>query len=154
MKSGQKVLDGACGIGIPLLSTARLVVPDGLLVGIDLAPGMVEFPRSRAAEIGLQHVESREADAKDLPFSDAFFDVVLCKLSLIHFTDRVQALREMWRVLKGDGVLALSVWSTPDPTMVVGIASPSVAELWPAAVVPGTPRWFDFGPEGALKGIL
>jgi 2-polyprenyl-3-methyl-5-hydroxy-6-metoxy-1,4-benzoquinol methylase len=32
LKSGQKVLDVACGIGIPLLSTARLVVPDGLLI--------------------------------------------------------------------------------------------------------------------------
>jgi len=81
-------------------------------------------------------------------------DIVLCKLSLIHFTDRVQALREMGRVSKGDGVLALSVRSTPDPTVVVGIASQAVAELWPAAVVPGTRTWFDFGPEGALEGIL
>ena len=68
VKSGQKVLDGACGIGIPLLSTARAVVPDGLLVGIDLAPGMVEFARSRAAEMGLRNAEFREADAKNLSF--------------------------------------------------------------------------------------
>jgi len=68
VKSGQKVLDGAGGIGIPLLSTARAVVPDGLLVGIDLAPGMVEFARSRAAEMGLRNAEFREADAKNLSF--------------------------------------------------------------------------------------
>lgn len=153
-KPGQKVLDVACGIGIPSLNAAEKVAPSGSVIGIDLAPGMIEIARSRAGETGLKNVEFREADAENLPFEDGSFDVVLCHLGLIHFTDRMKALKEMGRVLRPDGDLAISVWSTPDRTRVIGIVSKCVATLWPAAVVPGAPTWFDFGPEGALEKIL
>ncbi len=154
LKPGQKILDVACGIGIPSLSAAQMVIPDGSVIGIDLAPGMIEMARSRAAEKGLKNVEFREADAEALPFEDRSFDAVLCHLGLIHFTDRAKALKEMGRVLKPDGDLAVSVWSIPDRTKVTGIVSKCVATLWPAAVIPGAPTWFDFGPEGALEKIL
>ena len=154
LKPGQTVLDVACGIGIPSLAAAKLVAPNGSVVGIDLAPGMVEFARSRASARGLQNATFEEGDAESLPFPGNFFDVVLCHLGLIHFTDRVQALREMWRVLKSNGVLAISVWSTPTRARVIGIVSKLVAELWLAAVIPGAPTWFDFGPEGAIEKIL
>jgi len=154
LKPGQKVLDVACGIGIPSLIVAEKVAPHGLVVGIDLAPGMIEKARSRAGEKGLKNIEFREADAENLPFEDGSFDVVLCHLGLIHFTDRMKALKEMGRVLRPDGDLAISVWSTPDRTRVIGIVSKCVATLWPAAVVPGAPTWFDFGPEGAFEKIL
>jgi len=154
LKPGQKVLDVACGIGIPSLSAAEMVAPNGSVVGVDLASGMVEMARSRAAEKGLKNVEFREADAENLPFEDRSFDVVLCHLGLIHFTDRAKALKEMGRVLKPDGDLAISVWSTPERTRVIGIVLKCVATFWPAAMVPGAPTWFDFGPEGALEKIL
>jgi ubiquinone/menaquinone biosynthesis C-methylase UbiE len=154
LKPEQKVLDVACGIGIPSLSAAETVAPNGLVIGIDLAPGMIEMARVRAADRGLKNVEFREADAETLPFEDRFFDTVLCHLGLIHFTDRAKALKEMGRVLKPDGKLGISVWSTPDRTKVVGIVSKCVATLWPAAVVPGAPTWFDFAAEGALEKTL
>jgi len=154
LKPGQKVLDVACGIGIPSLSAAEMVAPNGSVTGIDLAPGMIEIGRSRAAQRGLKNIEFRESDAENLPFADRSFDIVLCHLGLIHFTDRGKALREMWGVLKPSGGLAISVWSTPDRTRVIGIVSKCVAELWPAAVIPGAPTWFDFGQEGALEIIL
>jgi ubiquinone/menaquinone biosynthesis C-methylase UbiE len=154
LKPGHKVLDVACGIGIPSLSAAEIVAPNGSVIGIDLAPGMIEIARSRAANRGLKNVEFQEADAESLPFEDRSFDAVLCHLGLIHFTDRGKALKEMWRVLKPIGDLAISVWSTPDRTRVIGIVSKCVAELWPAAVVPGAPAWFDSGQEGALEKIL
>jgi len=154
LRPGQKILDVACGIGIPSLHAAELVGPHGLVIGIDLAPGMIEMARSRAAEKGLKNIEFREADAESLPLEDRSFDAVLCHLGLIHFTDRVRALKEMWRVLKTEGQLAISLWSTPDRTRVIGIVSKCVAELWPAVVIPGAPTWFDFGQEGALEKIL
>lgn len=60
----------------------------------------------------------------------------------------------MRRVLERGGALGLSVWSTPDRTMVVGIGSKTVTEFWPAALLPVAPTWFGFGPEGALEVIL
>jgi ubiquinone/menaquinone biosynthesis C-methylase UbiE len=154
LKPGQKILDVACGIGIPSLKAAEMVAPSGSVIGVDLAPGMIEMARSRVAEKGLKNIEFREADAESLPFENRSFDTVLCHLGLIHFSDRTRALREMGRVLRPNGDLAISVWSTPDRTRVIGIVSKCVATLWPAAVIPGAPTWFDFGLEGALEKIL
>src|SRR5918998_1033732 len=56
-------------------------------------------------------VEWLEASALEMPLPDASFDVVLCQHGLQQFPDRAAALREMRRVLKGDGRLAASVWS-------------------------------------------
>lgn len=52
------------------------------------------------------------------------------------------------------GIIALSVWSTPDRALTIGIVAKTIREIWPAAVIPGAPTWFDFGPEGALEKTL
>ena len=56
--------------------------------------------------------------------------------------------------LEKNGRIVLSVWSTPDKTCVVGIIARVIREIWPAAVVPGAPMWFDFGTEGSIENIL
>jgi len=155
LKPGQHILDVACGPGIPSLMAAHLVAPGGTVKGVDLAPGMVELARRKAAEQGLANAAFQEGDAEALPFPDDAFDVVLCNHGLVHTTDRMKALYEMRRVLrKTGGILALSVWSSPDRALTIGIAAKTIRELWPAALVPGAPMWFDFGPEGILEKTL
>lgn len=155
LQSGQHVLDVACGPGIPSLMATPLVAPGGTVTGIDLAPGMVDIAKKKAEARGLNNVTFQEGDAEALPFSDDSFDVVLCNHGLVHMTDRTRALCEMRRVLKKtSGTLALSVWSTPDRAIVIGIVAKTIRELWPAAVVPGAPMWFDFGAEGVLEKAL
>jgi len=154
LRPGDKVLDVACGVGIPSLAAAKLIVPGGSLVGVGLAPGMVDLARIRVQRLGLRNVSFQEAAAEDLPFPNESFDAVLCHLGLIHFTDRTKALSEMRRVLKPGGRVALSVWSTPDRTVVIGMVARTIADLWPAAIVPGTPTWFDFGASGAIETIM
>lgn len=154
LKPGQHVLDVACGPGIPSLMAAPLVAPDGAVVGIDLAPGMVELAKKKAEEGGLTNVTFREADAENLPFHDHSFDVVLSNHGLVYTTDRMKALREMWRVLKRDGLIAISTWSTPDRSLTISIVAKVIREHYPAAIVPGAPMWFDFGPEGVLEKAL
>jgi ubiquinone/menaquinone biosynthesis C-methylase UbiE len=151
---GQAVLDVACGIGIPALRAAGMVAPGGQVTGIDIASGMIELARARALKSGINNVNFREGDAESLPFPDESFDAVLSNMGLIHVPDRAKALREMARVLKKSGCLALSVWSTPDKSVSLGILAKVIAGLWPAAVVPGAPTWFDFGPFGALEEAL
>jgi len=155
LKSGQHVLDVACGTGIPSLMVSPLVEPGGSVTGIDLAPGMIELAKEKAGKRGLKNVTFQEADGESLPFPDESFDTVLCNHGLVHMTDRAKALREMYRVLKKDcGVLALSAWSTPDRALTIGIVAKVIREIWPAAVIPGAPMWFDFGPEGVLEKTL
>jgi ubiquinone/menaquinone biosynthesis C-methylase UbiE len=154
LKPGQQVLDVACGPGIPSLMAAPLVAPHGAVVGIDLAPGMVELAERKAEEAGLTNVTFREADAEDLPFQNNSFDVVLCNHGLVHTTDRVKALQEMRRVLKKGGIIAISTWSTPERSLVISVVAKAIRDHFPAAIVPGAPMWFDFGPEGVLQKAL
>jgi ubiquinone/menaquinone biosynthesis C-methylase UbiE len=155
LKPGQCVLDVACGPGIPSLMVSPLVEPAGTVTGVDLAPGMIELAGQKAKERGLKNVSFQEADAESLPFLDQSFDVVLCNHGLVHMTNREKTLREMLRVLKKNhGVLALSVWSTPDKALTLALVAKVTRDLWPAAVIPGAPMWFDFGPEGVLSNTL
>ena len=154
LRPGEQVLDVACGPGIPSLMAAPLIMPGGSITGVDLAPGMVELASEKARSRGIVNALFRQGDAEGLLFPGNIFDVALCNHGLVHTTDRKKVLQEMRRVLKKDGRLALSVWSTPDKACVVGIRAAAIREIWPAAIVPGAPMWFDFGSSGAIERIL
>src|SRR5215510_6031778 len=103
---------------------ANRVGPAGVVVGVDLNPGMLTV--ARAAWPTDSHssapVQWHEASADKLPFPNASFNVAYCQLGLQFFTDRAAALREMHRVLAAGGRLALMVWRGIDE-------SPGFAEL-------------------------
>lgn len=105
----ERVVDIACGTGIVARTAVRRVGADGSVVGLDLSGPMLETARSAAAAEGVS-VEWREGSAVKLPLADAAFDVAVCQQGLQFFPDRLAALREMHRVLRPGGRLALSVW--------------------------------------------
>jgi ubiquinone/menaquinone biosynthesis C-methylase UbiE len=106
---GERVLDVACGTGVVARHAAPLVGAGGRVVGVDSSPAMLAVARARPAPVGAA-VEWREADAAALSLPEGAFDVVLCQHGLQFMADRPLALREMRRVLRADGRLALSVW--------------------------------------------
>jgi ubiquinone/menaquinone biosynthesis C-methylase UbiE len=91
-KSGERVLDIACGTGI-VARFAAATMGIGHIVGLDINEGMLAVARSRSAGSG-PHIEWREASALDLPFPDNSFDLILCQLGLQFFPDQPRALRE------------------------------------------------------------
>jgi len=111
-QKGDRVIDVACGTGIVARMVANRVGPTGVVVGVDLNPGMLTV--ARAAWPTDSHssapVQWHEASADKLPFPNASFNVAYCQLGLQFFTDRAAALREMHRVLGAGGRLALMVW--------------------------------------------
>jgi ubiquinone/menaquinone biosynthesis C-methylase UbiE len=107
--TGERVLDVACGTGIVARLAAQLIGTTGLVTGVDLNPGMLEVARAQTPTSGAA-VEWREGDAGALPCDDASYDVALCQQGLQFFPDQPRALREMHRVLRPGGRLALSVW--------------------------------------------
>ena len=108
---GEHVLDVACGTGVVARAAAALVGPHGRVVGCDHALAVLEFARERAVRrADAAAVEWREGDAGSLPFADESFDVVCCQLGLMFFPDRLGALREMRRVLRPGGRLAVMTW--------------------------------------------
>jgi SAM-dependent methyltransferase len=112
MQKWTRLVDVACGTGVLARAAARRVGPKGLVVGVDPNRGMLEVARNRA------HVHDRtstgvtwlEARAGVMPFLDETFDAVACQFGLMYFEDKVAAIREMLRILRPGGRLALTVW--------------------------------------------
>ena len=100
------------GTGATLLPAARQVGPSGHVIGIDLAPGMVDgLARAIAAE-GLTNADAELGDGEDLSFADSSFDAVLCAFTLFFFQDRARALNGFRRVLRPGGTLAVSTFTS------------------------------------------
>ena len=104
---GKHVLDLACGPGTLSYRLARDVSPEGEVVGIDLAPGMIELARGEAPP-GLP-VRFELMDMEDLRFPDAAFDAAVCGHGLQFVPDLLRALTEARRVLKPGARFAASV---------------------------------------------
>jgi SAM-dependent methyltransferase len=104
---GERVVDVGCGAGIDSLIAARMVAPDGYVVGVDMTPAMLAKARASAGESGLGNVEFCHGFAEELPVPDEWADVVISNGVLNLVPDKAAGLREMARVLKPGGRLQL-----------------------------------------------
>src|SRR5690606_7035675 len=103
-REGDRVLDVACGTGALTLAAADIVGPAGSVVGVDANPQMLAVARRKPVQI-----EWLEGMAEALPLRDNDFDAVVSQFGFMFFDDKPQALREMVRVLKPGGRLAVAV---------------------------------------------
>ena len=104
VKPGERVLDVACGTGALTLAVAHRVGPGGSVVGLDANPQMLAVARRKPVAI-----EWLEGRAEALPLPHASIDAVVSQFGVMFFGDRVGALREMMRVLRPGGRLAVAV---------------------------------------------
>jgi len=100
-----QALDVATGAGHTALAFAPHVAH---AIASDLTQEMLAKAAELAAGRGLANLETRLADAEALPFEDASFDLVTCRLAFHHFPDPRQALSEFARVLKPGGLLGFT----------------------------------------------
>ncbi len=107
LRPGLDVLDAGCGVGSIALDVAPLVAP-GRVVGIDVDVVQIEAARRSAAERGIDNADFRTGSLVGMPFEDASFDVVYANAVLMYLRDQVAALAEMRRVLRPDGLAAVS----------------------------------------------
>ncbi|MBD0418720.1 class I SAM-dependent methyltransferase [Streptomyces sp. TRM S81-3] len=106
LKPHMRILDIGCGPGTITADLAALV-PDGRVTGVDRAPEILERARATAAGRGLANVDFAVADVHALDYPDDTFCVVHAHQVLQHVGDPVQALREMKRVTKPNGFIAV-----------------------------------------------
>lgn len=105
-----KVLDVACGTGDMVVELLRTRHAASLQVtGVDLSEEMLAIAKRKAPQ-----AEYRLADAEHLPFGDASFDAVTCAFGVRNFVHLEQGLKEMVRVLKPGGRMAILELATPD----------------------------------------
>lgn len=105
LRPGMRLLDCGCGPGRITAGLAEAVAP-GTAIGIDAGSAAIDAARSAEAATG--NLRFAVADVLALPFPDAAFDAVFAHALLQHLRDPLAALREMRRVLKPGGVIAVA----------------------------------------------
>lgn len=106
IRPGERVLDVACGTGVVTRLVANRVGPSGTVAGLDLNPGMLAVARARSSKG--RAIDWYETSAEAMPLPDASFDVALCQMGLQFIPDKVQALKEMRRVVGPKGRVVLN----------------------------------------------
>ena len=107
LRAGQRVLDVAAGNGNASLAAARRWCD---VVSTDYVPTLLDRARTRAGAECLP-IEFRQADAENLPFDDASFDVVLSTFGVMFTPDQERAARELARVCRAGGKIGLANWT-------------------------------------------
>jgi SAM-dependent methyltransferase len=105
LQRGMRVADLGCGIGTVTRLIAEMVGPDGHAIGVDLSTAQLDLARKAAASAQLANCQFVEASAIETGLPEASFDVVYCRLLLIHLPDPLLGLAEMRRLLKPGGLL-------------------------------------------------
>lgn len=109
LRSGERVLDVACGNGNAALAAARRFAQ---VTGLDYVPALLARAGARAAAEGLP-LDLREGDAEAMPFPEGAFDVVLSTFGVMFAPDQARAAGELLRVCRHGGRIGLACW-TPD----------------------------------------
>jgi ubiquinone/menaquinone biosynthesis C-methylase UbiE len=149
LEPGMRVLDVACGTGVLSLVVAEVVMPDGAVVGLDLNPGMLDVARRKAPRI-----DWREASAEAIPFEDATFDAVVSQFGLMFFEDKARAIREMVRVLRPAGRLAVAVWDSLENVTGYGAFTALLSRLFGDSVAESLRAPYSLGDTQILSSLF
>jgi SAM-dependent methyltransferase len=137
----QNVLEIAAGTGVVTRHLARELPPDVGIVATDLNQPMLD----QAAAAGTARpVTWRQADAMQLPFENASFDVAACQFGAMFFPDKAAAYAEVKRVLRPGGVFLFNVWDHIQVNELVFTVCQALDRVFPD----DPPRFMQRGPHG------
>lgn len=127
LEPGERVVDIGSGAGIDSLIAAKMVGPEGEVIGIDMTPAMLAKAETAADLSGIDNVSFSLGFAEDLPVDDGWADVVISNGVLNLFPNKAAGLSEMARVLKPGGRLQIADILVDRP---VPAGAKSNIELW------------------------
>ena len=109
----SRVLDLCTGTGDLAIELARVLGPAGEVVALDFCEPMLQMGREKARRRGLNHTVWLQADALQLPFAPDQFDAATMAFGLRNLIDKPAAFREIYRVLKPSGKVAILELTRP-----------------------------------------
>src|SRR5215213_9445453 len=145
VRSNQRVLDVAAGNGNASLAAARRFAE---VVSTDYVGSLLERGRERAKAERLT-IAFQEADAEQLPFPDASFDVVVSTFGVMFTPDQEQAARELLRVCRPGGKIGLANWT---PEGFIGQLFKTIGKFIPQAPAVKSPALW--GTEQRLQELF
>ena len=105
IKEGDTVVDLGCGAGIDVFLAANIARESGRVIGIDMTDKMLEKARQKAEKHNYKNVEFRQGDIeKRIPIDDDSADVVISNCVINLTSNKVDAFREIHRILKPNGI--------------------------------------------------
>jgi ubiquinone/menaquinone biosynthesis C-methylase UbiE len=140
--SPTSVLETAAGSGVVTRALAPRLSASVRYVVTDLNQPMLDYAAGRQEPDN--RIEWRQADALDLPFDDASFDVVCCQFGAMFFPDRVAGYTEARRVLRPGGRFVFNVWDRIEENAFADEITDALATLFPQA----PPRFLARTPHG------
>jgi SAM-dependent methyltransferase len=146
--AGQRILDVACGTGVLACAALQRVGPGGSVVGLDANPQMLEVAGRKHANVSW--VQGR---AEAMPFAEGEFDAVVSQFGFMFFDDRPRALREMMRVLRPGGQLAVAVCGTLAHSPGYAALATQLQQLFGTAVADAFRAPFALGDSGLLRSL-
>ncbi|MGC4106323.1 MAG: methyltransferase domain-containing protein [Thermomicrobiales bacterium] len=124
----SRVLELAAGTGVVTRHLAEMLPSAVPIVATDLSQAMLD---QAAAEGIARPVEWQQADAMNLPFPDASFDLVLCQFGVMFFPDKAHAYAEARRVLQPGGQFIFSVWDRIEENDFANAVTGTLASVFP-----------------------
>jgi ubiquinone/menaquinone biosynthesis C-methylase UbiE len=140
--SPKTILETAAGSGVVTRALIAKIPQDVRYTVTDLNQPMLDYAATRLPDE--KRITWRQADAQQLPFDDATFDVVCCQFGAMFFPDRELAYREARRVLKPGGSFLFSVWDRIEENVFADDVTKALAEMFPS----DPPRFLARTPHG------
>jgi len=154
---GHRVLDIACGSGIPAIPAAQAVGATGFVLATDQAPEMIEVARANAKNEGVTNIDFRLVDGEELNVEPSSFDAVTCRWGIMFMPEPVLCLRQAYEALKPNGRIAVAVWGPPERNMFLALPMMIARKYYegpppPDPMAPG--GVFSFADKGRLQFVL
>jgi ubiquinone/menaquinone biosynthesis C-methylase UbiE len=149
VQPGDRALDVACGTGVLACTLLDRVGPGGSVTGLDANEGMLSVAKQKAPE-----VEWKQGRAEAMPFESGSFDTVASQFGLMFFEDQEAAIREMRRVLRPSGGMAVAVWDKLENTPGYAAMVALLQRLFGERVADMLRAPFSLGDRQGLQGLF